>query len=102
LRPAFQSLQVSDILKAIEGVTDTEFRKGDRCLLFLDEVQAIPEALGALRYFYEDMPSLPVVAAGSLLDFTLANHSFSMPVGRIEYLFIQPMSFGEVVLVQPQ
>ena len=33
-------------------------------LLFLDEIQEIPEALACLRYFYEELPDLPVVAAG--------------------------------------
>ena len=48
-----------------------------------------------MRYFYEEMPELPVAAAGSLLEFTLAKHSFSMPVGRIEYLHLGPMDFRE-------
>ena len=64
-------------------------------LLFLDEIQAVPEAIASLRYFYEEMPELPVVAAGSLLEFALAKHSFSMPVGRIEYLHLGPMDFKE-------
>ena len=64
-------------------------------ILFLDEVQAAPHALLAMRYLYEDRPDIPVLAAGSLLEFTLADHSFSMPVGRIEYLHMGPMSFGE-------
>ena len=41
------------------------------------------------------MPELPVIAAGSLLDFTLAKHEFSMPVGRIGYLYLEPLSFEE-------
>lgn len=64
-------------------------------VLFLDEIQAVPEAIAALRYFYEEMPELPVIAAGSLLEFSLAKHSFSMPVGRIEYLYLGPMDFRE-------
>ena len=64
-------------------------------LLFLDEIQAAPEILATLRYFYEQMPELPVMAAGSLLDFVLDDHEFSMPVGRIEYLHLEPMNFGE-------
>lgn len=64
-------------------------------LLFLDEIQAVPEAIAALRYFREEMPELPVVAAGSLLEFALQKHSFSMPVGRIEYLHLGPMDFRE-------
>ena len=64
-------------------------------LLFLDEIQATPSALQALRYFYEDLPEVVVVAAGSLLEFTLAEHDFSMPVGRVEYFHLGPMSYRE-------
>ncbi len=64
-------------------------------LLFLDEIQAVPEVLAKLRWFAEEMPQLPVIAAGSLLDFTLADHRFSMPVGRIAYLHLEPMGFIE-------
>ena len=66
-------------------------------LLFLDEIQAIPEAIDALRYFYEEMNDLPVISAGSLLEFTLARHHFSMPVGRVEYMFLGPVTFREFV-----
>jgi hypothetical protein len=51
--------------------------------------------LAKLRWFHEETPKLAVVAAGSLLDFALANHAFSMPVGRITYLHLEPMSFTE-------
>ena len=64
-------------------------------ILFLDEVQAVPAAFAALRYFYEDMPERPVIAAGSLMEFMLSDHAFSMPVGRIEYLHMGPMTFSE-------
>ncbi len=64
-------------------------------LLFLDEIQAAGELLAKLRWFYEELPELPVVAAGSLLEFTLEDHAFSMPVGRITYRHIEPLSFPE-------
>jgi uncharacterized protein len=64
-------------------------------LLFLDEIQSVPEAIPALRYFYEDKPELPVLSAGSLLEFVLSDHAFSMPVGRIQYLHMGPMTFSE-------
>ncbi len=67
-------------------------------LLFLDEIQAVPQAIPALRYFYEDTPALPVISAGSLLEFTLAEHAFSMPVGRVQYLHMGPMTFSEFLL----
>jgi predicted AAA+ superfamily ATPase len=68
------------------------------CLLFLDEIQAAPEVFAKLRYFYEDTPELHVIAAGSLLEFVLEKHTFSMPVGRIEYLHLGPMTFMEFLL----
>ncbi len=64
-------------------------------ILFLDEIQAVPRVLAFLRWFREEMPALPVIAAGSLLDFALREHSFSMPVGRIAYCHIEPVSFYE-------
>ncbi len=67
-------------------------------LLFLDEIQAKPELLSVLRWFTEEMPQLPVISAGSLLDFALKDHTFSMPVGRISYYYLEPMSFLEFIL----
>lgn len=64
-------------------------------ILFLDEIQAAPEILAKLRWFAEDLPQLPVIAAGSLLEFVLEDHSFSMPVGRIGYMHLEPLSFEE-------
>jgi predicted AAA+ superfamily ATPase len=64
-------------------------------LLFLDEIQECPKAIACLRYFYEEMPDLAVIAAGSLLEFTLTQAEFSMPVGRVEYFWLWPLSFDE-------
>ena len=94
LDKAFQSLDTKKILMELEIVTGQPIH-GDGHLLFLDEIQATPHALAALRYFYEDLPGLPVISAGSLLEFTLAKHSFSMPVGRVEYHYICPLRFSE-------
>jgi uncharacterized protein len=70
-----------------------------KSILFLDEVQTEPEILAKLRWFAEDMPELAVVAAGSLLDFALDDHTFSMPVGRITYMYMNPLSFDEYLLL---
>lgn len=66
-----------------------------RSLLFLDEIQATPQLLAFLRWFFEEMTELPVIAAGSLLEFVLREHDFSMPVGRVAYCHIEPVSFYE-------
>ena len=73
-----------------------------KCLLFLDEIQAAPEILAKLRWFAEELPELPVIAAGSLLEFVLEKHSFSMPVGRINYIHLEPFSFEEFLLASNQ
>lgn len=65
-------------------------------LLFIDEIQACPRAIMALRYFYEQMPELHVVAAGSLLEFAFGE--ISIPVGRVQYLHMQPLTFYEYLL----
>ena len=63
-------------------------------LLFIDEIQEIPSAIKQLRYFYEDMPNLHVIAAGSLLEFALGEVK-SFPVGRIEEITLHPLDFEE-------
>jgi uncharacterized protein len=67
----------------------------DKVLLFLDEIQAAGEILAKLRWFAEEMPQLPVIAAGSLLEFVLTEHTFSIPVGRVAFLHVEPMFFPE-------
>lgn len=62
-------------------------------ILFLDEIQSVPQAIVALRFFRENMPELPVIAAGSLLEFVL--DEISIPVGRVEYLEMYPLTFYE-------
>lgn len=93
----FESKQPSKIIPLLEARYGVRLEAG-RSLLFLDEIQERPELLACLRYFYERRPDLHVIAAGSLLDFALADHDFSMPVGRIEYLHLGPMTFGEFLV----
>ena len=67
-----------------------------KTLLFFDEIQACPRAIMALRYFYEKIPELHVIAAGSLLEFAFGE--ISIPVGRIQYLYMYPMTFYEYLV----
>ena len=90
----FKGTTVDEVIKYLEA--DNGIKIVPRhTLLFLDEIQSSPEALAMLRYFYEKYPEIHVIAAGSLLEFLLADHSFSMPVGRVEYCFLNPLSFEE-------
>lgn len=90
----FESNDPGRIITQLEVALDQRIVPGST-LLFLDEIQAAPSAITALRYFFEELPQLHVVAAGSLLDVALARSPLPAPVGRIEYLFLGPMSFGE-------
>ena len=69
-----------------------------KTLLFLDEIQNSPQAIALLRYFYEEMPELYVISAGSLLEIIMEKHKISFPVGRVEYLYLFPMTFKEFLL----
>ena len=86
------SLKAEQIVRDLEAVTGQPIKVG-RTLIFFDEVQECPRAISSLRYFREQLPNLHVVAAGSLLEFVLGD--MSMPVGRVEYCYVRPMSFGE-------
>ena len=100
LRPELESLfapaEMGEILNLIEIETGQAVVPGES-LLFLDEIQAAPALLAKLRYFYEQVPDLHVVTAGSLLEFSLRDDTFSMPVGRIEYLHLGPLHFEEFI-----
>lgn len=94
LKECFNSLDPEKITNAIELVTEVPIVAG-KTLLFLDEIQECPQAIMALRYFKEQMPDLHVIGAGSLLEFTLNDPNFRMPVGRIHSIYLRPLSFGE-------
>jgi uncharacterized protein len=66
----------------------------DNTLLIFDEIQSVPEAITALKYFYEDAPEYNIIAAGSLLGVAL-HSGISFPVGKVEFMDLQPLSFPE-------
>ncbi len=90
----FSSKDPEQIIQQLEALPRTN-RINDDTLLFLDEIQSRPEAIPTLRYFYEERPTLALISAGSLLEFALSEHTFSMPVGRAQYLHMGPMTFSE-------
>ena len=90
-----KNLDVKRIIAELELILDTSITPGQD-LLFFDEIQSCPRALMALRYFYEDLPELHVIAAGSLLEFALKD--ISLPVGRIQFLEMFPLTFSEFLL----
>lgn len=91
-----KSLNPHDLIENLSLYFKTSIKAGET-LLFLDEIQDCPEALKSLRFFFEKMPELHVAAAGSLLEFTLEEIP-SYGVGRIQSLFMYPMTFSEYVI----
>lgn len=85
-------LEPQNILSRIYALTGQDVIPG-KTLLFLDEIQEVPRSIKALRYFYEKLPELHVIAAGSLIEFQLETMGF--PVGRLQTLYLYPLSFVE-------
>jgi uncharacterized protein len=87
-----RDLEPDRIIRELFLITRKKIIPG-KTLLFFDEIQETPLVLTALRYFYEKLPELHVIAAGSLLDFTI--QSVGIPVGRVTSLYMYPLSFFE-------
>lgn len=87
-------LAVSELFEAILVIKNIILREGS-VLLFIDEIQNSPLAVKMLRYFYEQKKEIHVIAAGSLLEILLDRDAVSFPVGRVEYLYLYPLSFRE-------
>ena len=90
-----KDLEPEKMILALSLLVKTQIIPGET-LLFFDEVQEVPRAITALRYFYEEMPNLHVVAAGSLLEFAI--EKVGVPVGRISMLYMYPLSFLEYLV----
>lgn len=95
-----QDLDPKRILRDLCTAIGAKPLKTGTTLLFFDEIQAVPQAIISLRYFYEIMPELHVVAAGSLLDFSI--QQVGVPVGRVQSLYMHPMSFIEYLVALEQ
>jgi predicted AAA+ superfamily ATPase len=91
-----QSLSPREVCEQLSLLTQTPIVEG-KTLVFFDEIQSCIPAVSALRYFYEKMPTLHVIAAGSLLEFALSEVP-SYGVGRVRSLFMYPFSFQEFLL----
>ncbi len=90
-----KDLDPKRIIRQLSELLQTDITPGST-LLFFDEIQVVPKAILALRYFYEIIPALHVVAAGSLLDFAI--EQVGIPVGRISTLYMYPVSFLEFLV----
>lgn len=93
-------LSVADFVQRVEVQLGKELVDGES-LLFVDEIQESQEMLELLRFFVEERPKLHVVVAGSLLEAKMAG-KWSVPVGRVEYMYLYPLTFFEYLRVVGQ
>lgn len=89
-------LNPAAICEQLSVISNTPIIEGET-LLFFDEIQSCIPAISSLRYFYEKMPNLHLIAAGSLLEFALSEIP-SFGVGRVRSVFMYPLSFEEFLL----
>lgn len=87
---------VARIIQGLSALTGVDIIPG-KTLIFLDEVQAFPQALEALKYFCEDAPEYHIAVAGSLLGVAL-HAGVSFPVGKVQTLRLFPMDFEEFLM----
>ena len=85
--------RIMDLLGALHG----RRIKPQETLMIFDEVQEIPRALTALKYFAETAPEYAICCAGSLLGVALHSGT-SFPVGKVDFLTLQPLNFQEFLL----
>ncbi len=85
---------VHDIVDALFLDQNIEATELNNTLLFIDEIQESPKAIAFLRYFFEEIPLLHVICAGSLLEFAIKNVK-NFPVGRVSFLYLHPFNFQE-------
>jgi uncharacterized protein len=91
-----KNLSFEDFVKALYFYKDMPVTSA-KTLIFIDEIQNSPHAVERMRYFYEKAPHLHVISAGSLLESLIDRH-ISFPVGRVEYLYMRPLTFDEFLL----
>lgn len=84
------------ILSALKIESGKAF-SAENTLLIFDEVQEVPKALAALKYFYEEAPEYAIVAAGSLLGVAM-HQGTSFPVGKVDFLNLYPLNYKEFLL----
>lgn len=90
------AFRVERILQALEIEVGFKITPGDTLIIF-DEIQEIPRAVKALKYFCEQAPEYHIMAAGSLLGIAL-HEGTSFPVGKVDFCDLYPMSFKEFLL----
>ena len=91
-----QDLDITRIIQGLKIETNINIEPENTLIIF-DEVQERPEALKALKYFYENAPEYHIIAAGSLLGVAM-HEGTSFPVGKVSFIDLHPLNFYEFLL----
>lgn len=81
-------------LKELSLFTEVPLEPRNTLIVF-DEIQECEEALNSLKYFREKMPDLHIIAAGSLLGVAVKKKNMKVPVGQVDIINMQPITFRE-------
>lgn len=88
-------MKIDRIITGLELYSGHKINAEDTLLIF-DEIQEVPKALTALKYFNENAPEYQIICAGSLLGVAL-HQGTSFPVGKVEFMDLHPLSFSEFI-----
>ena len=91
--------KTKDIPRILQNLTmaSSQIIKPSETLIIFDEIQQCPDALNTLKYFCENTPEYHVACAGSLLGIALVKPA-AFPVGKVDFLQINPMTFTEFLI----
>lgn len=92
-----EDISANTIIPQLEILTNVRFISG-KTLIILDEIQACPRAITALKYFYDSGMDVHVIGAGSLLGVAIKREDFSFPVGKVITEKLYPLDFEEFLL----
>jgi len=95
-----QDYQPQRLIKILETFFMQTIIPGKTLVIF-DEIQEAKGGLTSLKYFREELPSLHVIGAGSLLGIALEKET-SFPVGQVTFLNLYPLDFNEFLLAKGQ
>lgn len=88
-----KAFTVDDFIKKANLITNKKILS-EKSLLFIDEIQESKNVMELLRFFAEERPDLHLIVAGSLLEAKMSG-KWNVPVGRVEYMYLYPMTFSE-------
>ena len=96
LEELFIDFDIDRIIRALSAITEISISENDT-LIVIDEIQELPKGLTALKYFAESERKYHVAVAGSLLGLQI-HEGTGFPVGKVDELYIHPMSFQEFLM----